>query len=282
MTETAELADIVLPATMFLEHDDIYRGGGHQHITARAEARRTAGRRAHQPLRHRGTGEAPRRRRPPRLRPDRAPAHRQHAGRSGRPGLRRAASRKVDRLPARVRERAYLERLRLAGRQVPLPARLDRFARPQPAAEERWGSRAPQAPAGVSRPCRHDRDAPTRSTPSGWRRRRRAISSTRHSQGCPDRANAKAGRRSWFIPRMPPISACARATSSRSATGAARCASTSASSTAVRRGVLIAEGIWPNADHLDGEGINMLTGSDPCAPYGGAAFHDNRVWVRAG
>ena len=48
----------------------------------------------------------------------------------------------------------------------------------------------------------------------------------------------------------------------------------------IRRGVLVSEGIWPNADHLDGEGINVLTGSDPCAPYGGAAFHDNRVWVR--
>lgn len=32
MTDTAKLADVVLPATMFLEHDDIYRGGGHQHI----------------------------------------------------------------------------------------------------------------------------------------------------------------------------------------------------------------------------------------------------------
>ena len=30
-----------------------------------------------------------------------------------------------------------------------------------------------------------------------------------------------------------------------------------------------------------GEGINVLTGSDAPAPYGGAAFHDNRVWVRA-
>ncbi len=32
MTATAKMADIVLPATMFLEHDDIYQGGGHQYI----------------------------------------------------------------------------------------------------------------------------------------------------------------------------------------------------------------------------------------------------------
>jgi anaerobic selenocysteine-containing dehydrogenase len=30
--ETAAMADTVLPATMFLEHDDICRGGGHQYI----------------------------------------------------------------------------------------------------------------------------------------------------------------------------------------------------------------------------------------------------------
>ncbi|HEV7435080.1 MAG TPA: molybdopterin dinucleotide binding domain-containing protein, partial [Pseudorhizobium sp.] len=45
-------------------------------------------------------------------------------------------------------------------------------------------------------------------------------------------------------------------------------------------GVLIAEGLWPNKAHLDGEGINVLTGADAVAPYGGAAFHDNRVWLR--
>ena len=32
MTDTAKMADVVLPATMFLEHDDIYRAGGQQHI----------------------------------------------------------------------------------------------------------------------------------------------------------------------------------------------------------------------------------------------------------
>ena len=49
----------------------------------------------------------------------------------------------------------------------------------------------------------------------------------------------------------------------------------------VRRGVVIAEGIWPNDAHERGEGINVLTGADAPAPYGGAAFHDNKVWLRA-
>jgi anaerobic selenocysteine-containing dehydrogenase len=49
----------------------------------------------------------------------------------------------------------------------------------------------------------------------------------------------------------------------------------------VKRGVVVAEGIWPNSAHERGEGINVLTGSDAAAPYGGAAFHDTKVWVRA-
>jgi anaerobic selenocysteine-containing dehydrogenase len=48
----------------------------------------------------------------------------------------------------------------------------------------------------------------------------------------------------------------------------------------VRRGVLIAESIWPNQAYEGGCGINTLTGADPIAPFGGAAFHDNRVWIK--
>jgi anaerobic selenocysteine-containing dehydrogenase len=48
----------------------------------------------------------------------------------------------------------------------------------------------------------------------------------------------------------------------------------------VRRGVVIAESIWPNDAYEDGRGINTLTGADAIAPYGGAAFHDNQVWIR--
>ncbi len=48
----------------------------------------------------------------------------------------------------------------------------------------------------------------------------------------------------------------------------------------VRRGVLVAESIFPNAAFEDGRGINTLTGADAIAPFGGAAFHDNKVWVK--
>jgi anaerobic selenocysteine-containing dehydrogenase len=48
----------------------------------------------------------------------------------------------------------------------------------------------------------------------------------------------------------------------------------------VRRGVLIAESVWPNSAYADGRGINSLTGADSIAPFGGAAFHDNKVWLR--
>jgi len=47
----------------------------------------------------------------------------------------------------------------------------------------------------------------------------------------------------------------------------------------LRKGVLIAESIWPNVAYPDGRGINTLTGADATAPFGGAAFHDNHVAI---
>jgi len=48
----------------------------------------------------------------------------------------------------------------------------------------------------------------------------------------------------------------------------------------VRRGVVIVESIWPNEAFEDGKGINFLTGADAAGPQGGVAFHDNRIWIR--
>ena len=47
-----------------------------------------------------------------------------------------------------------------------------------------------------------------------------------------------------------------------------------------QRGVVIVESIWPNRAFAGGKGINALTGADPVAPVGGAAFHDTRIWIR--
>ena len=48
----------------------------------------------------------------------------------------------------------------------------------------------------------------------------------------------------------------------------------------LRPGVLIAESVWPNSAYADGCGINTLVGADCIAPYGGAAVHDSKVWIR--
>ena len=49
----------------------------------------------------------------------------------------------------------------------------------------------------------------------------------------------------------------------------------------MQRGVVIVESIAPNDQFEGGEGINTLTSAYQAAPYGGAAFHDNHVWLRA-
>lgn len=49
----------------------------------------------------------------------------------------------------------------------------------------------------------------------------------------------------------------------------------------VQTGVVISESIWPNHAFPGGIGINALTGADPAGPAGGAAFHDNGIWIKA-
>jgi anaerobic selenocysteine-containing dehydrogenase len=51
--------------------------------------------------------------------------------------------------------------------------------------------------------------------------------------------------------------------------------------TGLQPGVIVVESVWPNADFAGGIGINALTSDDPVAPNGGAAFHDTSVWLRA-
>ena len=47
-----------------------------------------------------------------------------------------------------------------------------------------------------------------------------------------------------------------------------------------QRGVVVVEGIWPNKHFENGIGINALTSAEPGWPNGGAVFHDTAVWIR--
>jgi anaerobic selenocysteine-containing dehydrogenase len=48
----------------------------------------------------------------------------------------------------------------------------------------------------------------------------------------------------------------------------------------VLRGTVVVESIWPNDAFEEGIGINLLTSDDPGFPAGGAVFHDTAVWVK--
>jgi anaerobic selenocysteine-containing dehydrogenase len=48
----------------------------------------------------------------------------------------------------------------------------------------------------------------------------------------------------------------------------------------IKPGVVMVESVWPNAAFVEGLGINALTSADPGPPLGGAVFHDTAVWVR--
>jgi anaerobic selenocysteine-containing dehydrogenase len=47
-----------------------------------------------------------------------------------------------------------------------------------------------------------------------------------------------------------------------------------------RPGVVIVEGNWPGDAYPERIGINTLIGADPVPPNGGAAFHDTAVWMK--
>ncbi|MBM3733230.1 MAG: molybdopterin oxidoreductase family protein [Acidimicrobiia bacterium] len=48
----------------------------------------------------------------------------------------------------------------------------------------------------------------------------------------------------------------------------------------VREGVTVVEGIWPNKSFAEGLAVNALIGDDRAPPAGGAAFHDTAVWIK--
>ncbi|MDF1778604.1 MAG: molybdopterin oxidoreductase family protein [Rhizobiaceae bacterium] len=278
MTETAQMADIVLPATMFLEHDDIYRGGGNQYILLG----------------------------PKQIEPPEGPRQNlfvinelaRRLGVGDKPGFDLTANQLIDRM-LKTSGRGDLESLR-ENRWIDCQSDFDTahfingFAWPdgkfrfrpqwtQSAAPNRPPeSMGPQGPYGqlpqfpdhVSLIEEADEKHPFRLATSPARTFLNSsfseTESSRKKEVRPQvmihREDAEAlGISDGDLVRMGNERGQVRL-HARLVDG-------------VKRGVLISEGLWPNHSFIDGEGINVLTGADCIAPYGGAAFHDNHVWL---
>ncbi|HEX7883635.1 MAG TPA: molybdopterin-dependent oxidoreductase, partial [Afipia sp.] len=273
MTETAKTADLVLPATMFMEHDDVYQGGGHQYILAGPKLIEPPGqcRSNHDVIvnlakrlgaEHRGFDMTPReiidwtlrksgwgtlenleRERWIDCQPDFETAHytRGFAWPGGKFRFRPDWPTVPFRSPG------------LSGPVDGLPQLPDHWTVIEEA-DERHAFRLATSPA------RNFLNSTFNETPTSIGREQRPTVMIH-----PDDAKTLAiadGSKVTLGNERGEVRLHARLFEG------------------VRQGVLIAESIWPNDAYEDGRGINTLTGADPIAPYGGAAFHDNRVWIK--
>jgi anaerobic selenocysteine-containing dehydrogenase len=273
LTETTAFADVVLPATTFLEHDDVYQGGGHQYVLLGPRLIEPPGecRSNHDVIcalaarlgaQHQGFAMTPRELIDWTLR---------HSGWGDLETL--ARERFIDCQPDFATAH-YLDgfawpdgkfRLRPDWPNVPfrnpLPAGpLDRM----PGFPDHWGviERADESHPFrlATSPARNFLNSSFTETPTSRARERRPEvmihPESARACGIGDGEEVVLGN----------------------ARGSVRLHARLFEG--VLPDVLISESVWPNGAFADGRGINTLTGADPIAPYGGAAFHDNRVWIR--
>ncbi|MBN8180699.1 molybdopterin-containing oxidoreductase family protein [Roseibium aggregatum] len=279
LTETAQMADIVLPATQFLEHDDLYKGGGHQYLML--------GPKAVEP------SEGPRenifvineiaRRVDSKPHPGFDMSARDHIDwllRNSNYGTlaELEAGKWIDLQPD-FETAHYLNGFGHADGKFHFKADWGRSSAPNkpedgtifgpwqtmPELPDQWDSielADEQHPFRlVTSPARSFLNSTFNETDSSKKKEGRPEVWLRPEEaerfGIEDGAKVKMGNRRGVV------------------TLHARYVAT------VAPGTVISEGIWPNDAFEDGRGINTLTGADPVAPYGGAAFHDTAVWVRA-
>ena len=266
MTETAAMADIVLPATTFLEHDDMYIGGGHTYLQV--------ARKVIEPL-----GEC-------------RSNHEVLCGLARRfgnnhPGFRMTEWEIIDRT---LRASGLGDADTVAdGRWIDCAKAGDemhfrngfghadgkfRF-RPDWSKVGRDSGRMPELPDHfaiidkadddhpfrlVTAPARNYLNSSFTETPTSQKREGRPTIKLRAEDL--DEIGAADGERVRVGNRRASIVVHAEAFDG------------------MQRGVAIIESIWPNAAFEEGLGVNALVSADPGPPLGGAVYHDTAVWVR--
>src|ERR1700751_3825627 len=273
MTETAQMADIVLPATMFMEHDDLYYGGGHQHISVgpklidppgecRSNHEVLQGLAARLKISHPGYEMTPR---------ELIDATLKLSGHGDIAGLEADLWRD---LQPDFRTSHYLDGFAHADRKFHFKAD---WAHPPLGLKMGDIDKMPGLPDHWRVIEEADEAHPFRLATSPSRSfLNTSFNETPSSQ-------AREGKPSVMIH---PLDAAALDIADGDAVTLGNLRGETSLIAkyfeGVRRGVLIAESIHPNRDHIGGKGINVLTGAEVVAPIGGAAFHDNKVWIRKG
>jgi len=279
MTDTAKLADVVLPATMFLEHDDIYKGGGNQHVTLGPKV----------------------------IEPPPGPMTNhfvieelgKRLGVSHLPGFGLTEREHIDiMLAKRGLSFEALKAQRWVDLQPPFeqahflngfghpdgkyrfkPEWVGGFApnRPPKVMGKAFGpyDRLPQFPDHVDLIEVADAEHPFRLATSPAR-------NFLNSSFTETPVSKEKEVRPSLLVHPEDAAALGIAEDARVEVGNMRGEVVLHAKLfgGLKRGVVIAEGIWPNSAHERGEGINVLTGADAPAPYSGAAVHDSKVWVR--
>ena len=275
LTDTARYADIVLPATMFLEHDDLYTGGGHQYLQFGPKAiEPPEGCRSNHEVivaladrlgaRHPSFAMSPREIIDWTLRA------------SGRGSLAELQEKKWLDCQPPFEEAHYLNgfaypdgKFRLRANWASTPFSGDGLKGPwrdMPTLPDHWAVNEATDETHpfklATSPARNFLNSSFTETPTSRARERRPtalmnpedLAALGLSDGEIVRLGNARGETRLHVRAFAGLS----------------------------RGLVVSEGVWPPSAFLDGRGVNVLTGDDSVAPFGGAAFHDARVWARKG
>ena len=266
LTETARVADIVLPATTFLEHDDIYQGGGHTYLQATKKVIEPVGesRCNHDVLCDLA-----------------ARLGAKHPGFEMTSWELVAAALEASGYPDA--ETVYSERWH--NRVLPFRDAhyLDGFGHPDGKFRFRpnWQSLGPNHEGMPDLPDhfdiidKADMDHPLRLVTAPSRQYLNSsfteTPTSRAKEGRPEaqinpedgaRLGLSTGDRVRLGNRLGSVVLHARVT------------------LGLHAGTVVVESVWPNAAFEEGIGINALVSAEPGRPNGGAVFHDTAVWLR--
>ena len=266
MTETAQLADIVLPATMFMEHDDLYQAGGHSHVQIGAKLIDPPGecRSNHDLLcglaqrlgaQHKGFGMTAMALIDATLKASRYPdaatvlANRWH---DAMPDFAESHFLNGFKTPDK-KFHFSPDWSRMGPSHAGMPKLPDHFAVHDAATEETPFRM-------VTAPARQFLNTSFTETATSRKREGRPTALVHPADGARlgigDGAKIRLGNARGEV-----------VLHARHSDG-------------LQQGVLVVESVWPHAAFEGGIGINALTSDDPAFPNGGAVFHDTAVWMR--